>query len=194
MTQKLYCYVDETGQDTLGDLFIVAVLVTGKERDELERFLEWCEKQSGRGRRKWTHTRRREKTKYLHLALVSERLSGKIFYQIHRETKAYLKFTTQSVIHALSAYAGTHGVRDYKAVVIIDGLNRQGELEVSRQIRRSGVKTRAVKGGRDEASALIRLADTVAGLVREAMEADEELAKWVAKLSQERVLIELEGK
>ena len=29
MTTKLYCYVDETGQDTQGCLFLVAVVVTG---------------------------------------------------------------------------------------------------------------------------------------------------------------------
>lgn len=33
--QKLYCYVDENGQDTKGDIFIVSIVVTGKERDEL---------------------------------------------------------------------------------------------------------------------------------------------------------------
>lgn len=33
--QKIYCYVDETGQDTEGDLFLVALVVTGQERDVL---------------------------------------------------------------------------------------------------------------------------------------------------------------
>jgi len=32
---KLYCYVDETGQDTLGELFIVAVVVSDADRDNL---------------------------------------------------------------------------------------------------------------------------------------------------------------
>lgn len=191
MIQKLYCYVDESGQDTQGDLFIVAVLVTGKERDELERFLDQCEKQSGRGRRKWTHTRKVEKQKYLHLAFASARLRGKLFYQVHRESKAYLDLTAHSIIQALHRYMTAHQITDYKAVVVIDGLNQRGQWEVSRLLRSTGVKTRAVKGGRDEASALIRLTDTVAGLVRDALEGDEELAKWVDKLSQERVLVEL---
>jgi hypothetical protein len=33
---KLYCYVDETGQDTLGKFFIVAIVVAGNQRDELQ--------------------------------------------------------------------------------------------------------------------------------------------------------------
>ena len=28
LKQKIYCYVDETGQDTLGQFFIISVVVT----------------------------------------------------------------------------------------------------------------------------------------------------------------------
>lgn len=58
-------------------------------------------------------------------------------------------------------------------------------------VGRSGAKTRAVKGSRDEASSLLRLADTVAGLVRDALEKDNELSKWLVRLSQEQVVREL---
>ncbi len=37
---KLYCYVDENGQDTKGRIFIVTVVVIEEKRDEL---LEFCE-------------------------------------------------------------------------------------------------------------------------------------------------------
>ncbi|MBI2599976.1 hypothetical protein HYW43_03590 [Candidatus Daviesbacteria bacterium] len=33
--QKLYCYVDETGQDTQGELFIVSVVVAKNDREEI---------------------------------------------------------------------------------------------------------------------------------------------------------------
>ena len=33
-TQKLYCFVDETGQDTKGDFFLVAVVL--KEAEDLQ--------------------------------------------------------------------------------------------------------------------------------------------------------------
>jgi hypothetical protein len=33
--QKLYCYVDETGQDTLGQFFIVSVVITEDIREKL---------------------------------------------------------------------------------------------------------------------------------------------------------------
>jgi hypothetical protein len=40
MTQKLFCYVDETGQDTQGRLFVVSVVITDQERDL---FRQTCE-------------------------------------------------------------------------------------------------------------------------------------------------------
>lgn len=38
--QKLYCYVDETGQDTEGQIFVVSIVLTGKERDESNAFIK----------------------------------------------------------------------------------------------------------------------------------------------------------
>lgn len=46
MTQKLYAYVDESGQDTQGELFVVAVVVTGSERDALRQALRNIERDS----------------------------------------------------------------------------------------------------------------------------------------------------
>jgi hypothetical protein len=37
---KFYCYVDETGQDTFGELFIVSVVVSAADRDSLVSTLE----------------------------------------------------------------------------------------------------------------------------------------------------------
>ena len=38
ITQKLYCFVDETGQDTKGEFFLVAVVI--KEAEDLETLQE----------------------------------------------------------------------------------------------------------------------------------------------------------
>lgn len=46
--QKLYCYVDETGQDTEGQLFLVSVVVTEQEQETIARELERIEAESGK--------------------------------------------------------------------------------------------------------------------------------------------------
>ncbi len=50
MTQKIYCYVDETGQDTHGDLFIVSVIVSDQERNQVIALCEKIEQETGKGR------------------------------------------------------------------------------------------------------------------------------------------------
>ena len=52
--QKLYCYVDETGQDTVGVFFLVVAVVAEKDSaHRLEKQLEKIEKESGKRALKW---------------------------------------------------------------------------------------------------------------------------------------------
>lgn len=45
--QKLYCYVDESGQDTKGKLFVVGIVVTGNEKEELSPLLRLADAIAG---------------------------------------------------------------------------------------------------------------------------------------------------
>lgn len=58
--QKLYCYVDETGQDTGSEFFVVVAVVSDKKQQELREKLVKIEKESGTGGRKWHKPRRDE--------------------------------------------------------------------------------------------------------------------------------------
>ena len=49
--QKLYCYVDETGQDIGSKFFLVSVVILEKERDEIRQKLRELEKLSGKNKR-----------------------------------------------------------------------------------------------------------------------------------------------
>lgn len=189
--QKLYCFVDETGQDTLGNLFIVTAVITEKEYGEIEKLLERCERQSGRGKRKWTHTRMAEKIKYLDLVFASMSLKEKVFYQIYQNSKDYLNLTATFIVKTLNLYAQSRFLDDYKAIVLIDGLNQREQEQVTRILRRSGIKTRTVRGLSDEASSIIRLADTIAGLTRESFEGNKVLQAKTHKLSQEKFITQL---
>lgn len=50
--QKIYCYVDETGQDTKGELFLVSVVIAKDERDNLIEKLEEIERSTRKRRRR----------------------------------------------------------------------------------------------------------------------------------------------
>ena len=62
---KLYCYVDETGQDTRGSYFIVAIVVTDNRQHELERYLEAVEADSGKKTAKWLKTSDKTRQAYI---------------------------------------------------------------------------------------------------------------------------------
>jgi hypothetical protein len=55
--QKLYCYVDESGQATQGNTFVVTVVIAQTERDDLILILDQIEGQSGKGSKKWTNAK-----------------------------------------------------------------------------------------------------------------------------------------
>lgn len=80
--QKLYCYVDETGQDTQGALFVVSVAVTKEERQELRELLAKFEKATGKGKTKWVRTRKEFKIAYLEKILTQKVFRHKIFYSL----------------------------------------------------------------------------------------------------------------
>lgn len=130
--QKLYCYVDETGQDTQGELFIVSVVVTKKDREEITQSLEKFEQETGKGKTK--------------------------------DTKSYKELTLITVASAITA---AKDQEDYQALVFIDGLSKSGIPRVGSSLRRIGIHTEKVRGVKDENDAIIRLADSISGLIRE---------------------------
>src|ERR1044071_7275609 len=100
--QKLYCYVDETGQDTQGDLFLVALVVTGRERDELVNEAEQIEKKTGKGLIKWHKTSLGRKEAYLRAVFSSPRFAGSLCFARYTQTKgAYLDLMVYSAARAI---------------------------------------------------------------------------------------------
>ena len=165
MTQKFYCYVDETGQDTQGELFIVTVVVADQERDHLRQACEEIERDSRKGRRKWVKTKYDRRLAYIRQVVERPIFAGKLNFAIYRDAQDYPSLTVQTIARALNATGET----DYKATVFIDGLPRSLERTVGLQLRRSGIRARKVRGLKDEADALIRLADAICGFVRGAI-------------------------
>lgn len=50
---KIYAYVDESGQETLGRIFVVAVIILKTDSDSVRDYCEKVEVLSGKGKFKW---------------------------------------------------------------------------------------------------------------------------------------------
>ena len=82
---KLYCYVDESGQDTVAQpgqirIFIIAVAVFETNRAELEQACEAYEVKSGKGKRKWNHCNPESRRNYIRMVVDDRRFQGGLCY------------------------------------------------------------------------------------------------------------------
>lgn len=189
--QKLYCYVDETGQDTCGEKFIVVSIVVADDREDILGLLESAEIKSGKTKRKWIKTRFSERDKYLELALPPNKIKGKVFYRIFHASKEYEDLMVLVIAQAINIFINKNNITEYKATIVIDGLKSTEAKRVSKSLRLLGIKIRKVRGEKDESNALLRLSDSLAGLIREANEGNGQYEKLVNKLQKDRIVNEL---
>lgn len=91
---------------------------------------------------------------------------GRLYYAHYQETRAYTDLTIRSTAEALR-----HATQEpYQATVIIDGLGRSERHRVAAGLRQRSIPVHKVRGIRDQADEFIRLADAVAGWVRDSLE------------------------
>ena len=106
--RRLYCYVDETGQDTMGEFFIVSVVVSADDRDELVSTLEKIGRSSGKGKVKWMEARHPARYEYIQTVLATPRFKSTLFFSAYRNSKAYMALTVLSTAKAIIAAAPQH--------------------------------------------------------------------------------------
>jgi len=170
MIRKLYCYVDETGQDTKGNIFIVSIVITKSNRYEIEKRLKNIEIETGKKKTKWFRSRRDLQSAYIEKVFNEEVLKDSIFYSLTKNSKTYKDTMLVSIATAVN-YLDIK--RNMKVSVFIDGLRRKEIILVKTGLRRIGLRTEKVRGVKDESNAIIRLADAIAGLVRKKVEGVE---------------------
>ncbi len=163
--QKLYCYVDETGQDTMGELFIVSVVVTGEFRDRVVMLLEKIEKISKKAKSKWIHSRPSERVAYIEKILRDLLFKHTLYYSFYKETNKYMALTVLTTARVISSVPEPN-----TTAVFIDGLPRPRVQWFGTELRHLCVRTSKVVGVRkEESDPLIRLADACCGFVRQAL-------------------------
>lgn len=188
--QKLYCYVDENGQDTLGNLFIVSVVVTEENRDELLSLCEKLEEVSGKKKDKWGGAKHDKRMRYINHIFADDRFKGLLRYEVFKNTKDY---NTATVTAIVSSVKWNKPIGKYTTMVYVDGLSKLKRKEYGARLRHMGLPVRRIKSiARDETNALTRLADSVAGFVRDAIDGkSEEIKELFTRAKKNGVLIEV---
>jgi hypothetical protein len=161
--------VDETGQDTLGRLFIVSAVVAATDRDGLVAELENIERFSGKGKVKWIHTRHQARLAYMQAVFSASVFRETLYFSTYHDTKSYMALTVLSTAKAILTAAGDTS----EVTVYVDGLPKARLRWFGVELRRLSIRTRKVAGvRREESDALMRLADACCGFVRQAFSAE----------------------
>lgn len=187
MITKLYCYVDETGQDTKGDLFLVAIVIKDITKLEaLEKELEEIEQTTGKKQLKWRRTNKEIKSKYLEKLLLIKGLKNAIFYAKYQDSKEYSKLTSLTIAKAVLAKGSTN----YTVTIIIDGLNNKERDVVRKELKKLKIKYRKIRGMKDEQNIFLRLSDAMAGFLRDSYEGEEYAKQFIKKFEKAIMVIE----
>ena len=167
MSHKFYCYVDESGQDTRGALFVVAAVIAAEDREQVRDLLRSIERNSGKAKRKWTKATRQQRIAYMERVLLTSVFKGRLFYAQFSQTTDYLPCVLHTTARALTITAAG---QSYQATVLIDGLQKGERPRVGQGLRQLRIAAKKVRGLRDESDEFIRLADATAGFVRDYLE------------------------
>lgn len=186
----MYCYVDESGQHTEGDVFSVAAVIvnTVEARDKVEHMLMKIEGTTGKGSAKWAKTYYPKKVQYLRAIATITDLKGCLFYSIYTDTQDYVSLTVDTIAQAVRR----HAIGKYKVRVVIDGLRKRAEQQqIAKRLKQEGVAYKKVRGAKDENSPWIRLADAIAGFSRDAYEGKPYTQNLYSEMQQKRFFIRL---
>ncbi|MCX6810080.1 MAG: DUF3800 domain-containing protein [Candidatus Berkelbacteria bacterium] len=186
-TEKLYCYVDETGQDTMGRWFLVVVVIVAEEKDKIEEKLLAIERQSGKYKTKWHKSKFPSRQKYIDGIKKIKELNNSFYYSTYQNTTLFTDLLALTTAKAVLNRAGDN----YSTSITVDGLTRNLEMQFAALLRKLKIKTGKVKGARDESSSLVRLADAMAGLLRDACENQSWAKKSVDQLNNRKFFHEI---
>jgi hypothetical protein len=143
---------------------VVAVPTFGDSRDEMRHICEQAEVDSGKNKFKWGKARPERRLEYLRLIFADKRFKGCLRYAVFYDTD----YDTNTVT-AIAKAVLWNVPDEYTSLIYVDGLSKTKRAEYMRDLRNEwGVQVRQLRGvAKDENEALVRLADAIAGFVRD---------------------------
>jgi len=166
--QKIYIYVDESGQDDVSRFFVVVSAVTIRDQDLLRQQLLKIEAGAGTHALKWNKLRHDRRMKYISLALEQKIAAGHVFIGRYPKPVPYF-YPVASVIERAVKYIVQNMAGKYLAIIHVDGANKTVAKALTNALRANGISLRMVRGRTDQGEIIIRFADMWAGCIRSAL-------------------------
>ena len=187
--ERFDLYVDESGQDTRGQLFVVAVVAV-ENSDKARQHCESLEKSSGKRKVKWRSAQKEKRLTYLRDIISDASSVGMtLFYSNFRRTTDYDSATIDGVAKVIRRLRA----RSSSVYVYVDGLSKTKCNIYKNRLRQLNCPVKKVTGvGNDKNESLIRLADALAGASAQLLKYPEsELRELFAQAEQSGIIISL---
>jgi len=181
---KLYCYVDESGQDARSDFFVVVSIISAEDQNKLRDQIIKLEHESNFGQKKWHKSRSPEREEFLELLMKNDIATGNIYYSHYKKRLPFFLPLLETLSKAIEMAAP----ENYRCVIYVDGIDRQKAIELTNALRLKSIKTALVRSARDESEPLIRLADRWVGCIRASLEDNPKSKDLVAKATNKNYL------
>jgi len=161
-----------------------------RDQETIEQKLEELEKTTRKGNYKWTRAAFDRKELFLEKLTAFRELKGCIFYAVYHETKEYTTLTALTIAKAVLAKTN-RSEEDYQVNIIVDVLSRSDAQKVRNQLKLLKIHYRVIKGLKDEQSTFLRLADSMAGFLRDCQEGKTYTTPHLKHLEQAALVIEV---
>ena len=167
MTQKLYCYVDESGQHTGGLHFIVGVVTVQNEaHNDLLQTVADIEAETHK-RKKWGKTQEAVNLAYMRLVLAQPEFKRRLHFGFFRDVEMTRQADLGMKAEVVAAIARTFDAA--RITVFLDGDQKRPAEVIGAMLKAMGVNVEKVRTiRREETNAFARLADAICGLTRDA--------------------------
>lgn len=183
--KKLYCYVDETGQDAGSEFFIVVSIVTSEVQNQVRNDLLKLEARSKVHARKWFNSRSPVKEEFLRLVVNKNLAKGDLYYGTFKKPLPFFLPMLKTIEKAIKEKVGSD---PYQAIIYVDGIDKKKSKELTKALRLRGIKLKYVRSARDESEPLIRLADRWAGCIRHAQEGRKANQQILSKAEKDKYI------
>jgi hypothetical protein len=188
--QKLYCYLDETGQDTASEVFIVVAVLSDRNQEYLRDALIEIEELAGVRYSKWHNSKPERRLRYIELALDRNLGQEDVFFGSYPKPLPYLLPMIEVLERSIKAKAAP----SYTARVFVDGIDRKKAAELTNALRLHGISLEMVRSRRDESEPIIRLADMWAGCIRGALLGKAEERALLARAMEKNYIKRIQEK
>lgn len=114
-------------------------------------------------------------------------LKNSIYYSIYKDTKAYIPLISLTIAKTVLS----KNITNYSVNILIDGLKDKEMEKVRKELKKLKIIYNRIRGLKDEQDIILRLADSIAGFLRDCAEKQKYTKPILKKFGEAKVIAEI---